>query len=83
MTARPLALLLLTAVLAAAASAGSRSTVFSLSPPKSTSLLKHSHVPVWFDHPDDHLKYDVDVIIQDMDINDEAEVPAWKARIDR
>ncbi len=68
---------------ASADSAAARRTTFSLNPPKSTSLLKHSHIPVWFDHPDDHLKYNVDVIMQDMDIVDEAEIPVWKARIDQ
>lgn len=48
-----------------------------------TSILKRSHVAAWFDQPDDYLKYDADVIIQDMDIVDELELPKWRAFIDR
>lgn len=60
-----------------------KKTVFSLSQSKTASSLRHSNIPVWFDHPDDHLKYNVDIIMQDMDIVDETEIPVWKARIDK
>jgi hypothetical protein len=50
---------------------------------KPTPILKRSHVAAWFDGPGDHLKYDADFIIQDMDIVDELDVGKWKALVAR
>lgn len=47
------------------------------------SILKRSHVAAWFDGPEDCLKYDVDLMIQDMDLVDELDLPKWKTQIDR
>lgn len=65
---------------ASSAFAQTRPSGPAVAPP--ISVLKHSHVTAWFDKPEDHLNYEVDVIVQDMDIVDERELPAWKAFID-
>lgn len=66
------------------AAEGVRDWTPGLADPTPTPVLKRSHVAIWFDEPEDHLKYDdVDVIVQDLDITDEADVPAWKALVDR
>ncbi|MBI4910658.1 MAG: hypothetical protein HY820_44000 [Acidobacteria bacterium] len=47
------------------------------------SIFRYSHVPIWFDAPDDHTKYEADVLVQDMDLVDERDVKQWKAFVDR
>ena len=45
--------------------------------------FKDSYVPAWFDGPDDYKHYDVDVMVQDMDLVDEINIKPWKAFVDR
>ena len=51
---------------------------FSVARVERTSVLKHSDVTAWFDKPEDHVNYETDFIVQDMDIVDESELPKWK-----
>ena len=44
--------------------------------------INKSIIPIWYDGEDDHLNYDVDLIIQDMDIYKEQDIPKWKAKVD-
>lgn len=48
-------------------------------PPTGRSIFQRSHVAAWFDGPEDHRKYNVDVMVQDMDLVEESEVPKWRA----
>ncbi len=43
------------------------------------SIFKGSHIAAWFDGPNDHQTYDVDVLFQDMQIVTEQEIPRWRA----
>lgn len=42
------------------------------------SMFRKSLIPAWFDGPDDHKQYDVDLIVQDMDLVDELDLEEWK-----
>ncbi len=46
-------------------------------------LIKRSHVIGWFDSPNDYKQYDVDVLVQDMDVFDELDIPRWRAFVNR
>jgi len=50
--------------------------------PIGRSLFKRSHVAAWFDGPEDHRQYNVDVMMQDMDLVEESEVPKWQAFVE-
>lgn len=43
-----------------------------------TSMFKRSHIPMWCDGPDDYRSYNVDVLMQDMNLVVEADVPPWR-----
>ncbi len=47
------------------------------------AMLKPSLVAAWFDGPEDYKHYDVDLMVQDMDLVDEREIPRWKAFVER
>lgn len=69
-------------VLAIGAGLAVFSTLVSATPVKTgktPSIFKGSHVAAWFDGPDDYKDFDVDVVIQDMQIVTDQEVPKWRA----
>lgn len=48
----------------------------------SRQQINKSIIPVWFDGVNDYLKYDVDLVIQDMDIYNEQDIIKWKNIVD-
>lgn len=41
-------------------------------------MFRGSLVPAWLDGIDNHESYDVDLIVQDMDLVDELDISEWK-----